>query len=32
MNIKARKQYMETLREKYFKANKKEKGIRQRRY
>jgi len=27
MNIEARKQYMETLREKYFKASKKEKGI-----
>jgi len=26
MNIEARKQYMDTLREKYFKANKKEKG------
>ena len=27
MNIEAKKQYMETLREKYFKANKKEKGL-----
>ena len=26
MDIETRKQYMETLREKYFKANKKEKG------
>ena len=26
MNIEARKQYMETLREKYLRANKKEKG------
>jgi len=26
MNIEARKQYMDTLRERYFKANKKEKG------
>jgi hypothetical protein len=26
MNIEARKQYMETLRERYFKANKKGKG------
>ena len=26
MNIEARKQYMDTLREKYFKAGKKEKG------
>lgn len=26
MNIEARKQYMETLRERYLKANKKEKG------
>ena len=27
MNIEAKKQYMETLREKYFKADKKEKGL-----
>jgi len=26
MNIQARNQYMETLRERYFRANKKEKG------